>query len=60
MPRIAMTPRVRLALWALRLYLLVLLALIGLKFVKSFSEPKSVPGPAAAPASAATNQPPVR
>jgi len=60
MPRIAMTPGVRIALWALRLYLLVLLSLIGLKFVKSFSEPRSAPTPANVPRGAATNQPPLR
>jgi len=37
MPRIKTTPTVRVALWALRIYLLVLLALIGLKFARVFS-----------------------
>ncbi len=37
MPRIKTTPMVRIALWALRVYLLVLLALIGLKFARVFS-----------------------
>lgn len=34
MPRIKTNRTVRFALWALRIYLLVLLALIGLKFVR--------------------------
>jgi hypothetical protein len=37
MPRIHTTPMVRIALWALRVYLLILLSLIGLKFVRVFS-----------------------
>ena len=37
MPRIHTTPMVRIALWALRIYLLILLSLIGLKFVRVFS-----------------------
>jgi hypothetical protein len=34
MPRINTNRTVRIALWALRIYLLVLLSLIGLKFVR--------------------------
>ena len=37
MPRIHTTPMVRIALWALRIYLLILLSLIGLKFARVFS-----------------------
>lgn len=37
MPRIEMTPTVRFALFFLRIYLIVLLALITLKFVRTFS-----------------------
>ncbi|HTX67182.1 MAG TPA: hypothetical protein VMD31_15530 [Opitutaceae bacterium] len=47
MPRIKTTPTVRFALWALRLYLLVLLVLIGIKFVRLSSGPGH---PAVAPA----------
>jgi hypothetical protein len=48
MPRVHTTPMVRAALWALRIYLLVLLTLIGLKFVRLFHESgKSHPPPAA-------------
>ncbi len=41
MPRIKTTPMVRIALWALRIYLLVLLSLIGLKFTRTYSQSKS-------------------
>ena len=47
MPRIKMTPMVRIALWALRVYLLVLLTLIAIKFLRVFSSttdrPPSLP-----------------
>lgn len=47
MPRVHTTPTVRAALWALRIYLLVLLSLIGLKFVRIFNESgKGSPPPA--------------
>ena len=49
MPRIKTTRTVRAALWALRIYLLVLLSLIGLKFVRMYSSSKQV-APAAAAA----------
>jgi cytochrome c-type biogenesis protein CcmH/NrfF len=39
MPRIKMTPTVRVALWALPIYLLVLLTLIAIKFIRVFSSP---------------------
>jgi len=51
MPRINTTPTVRFALWALRIYLLILLSLIGLKFVRVFSHSGNTqPAPATAPA----------
>ena len=51
MPRIHTTPTVKIALWALRIYLLVLLSLIGLKFVRVFSgSGKEEKPPASAPA----------
>jgi len=59
MPRIKTTPMVKAALWALRIYLLVLLSLIGLKFVRVFSSSHnrdSAPASSTA-ATAATNQP---
>lgn len=34
MPRVKTTRMVRIALWAIRIYLLVLLTLIGLKFLR--------------------------
>ncbi len=40
MPRIKTTPMVRIALWALRIYLLILLSLIGLKFARMYSQSK--------------------
>ena len=46
MPRIKTTRTVRVALWALRIYLLILLALIGLKFVRMFGGTDRAPGPA--------------
>jgi len=59
MPRIKTTPMVKAALWALRIYLLVLLSLIGLKFVKVFSSSQKPDGAAASPLAgiAATNPP---
>lgn len=57
MPRITTTPMVRFALWALRIYLLILLSLIGLKFVRAFSHSENEPkGPAAV--SSKTNEVP--
>jgi hypothetical protein len=56
MPRIKMTRTVRVALWALRIYLLILLALIGLKFVRTFASSSSADAPAASPA-ASTSAP---
>jgi hypothetical protein len=55
MARVKTTPMVRTALWAIRIYLLVLLTLIGLKFLKvSSSAGKSVPAPAPAPSAKST------
>jgi len=34
MPRIKLTPTVKIALWALRIYLLILITLIAIKFVR--------------------------
>jgi len=45
MPRIKTTPMVRAALWALRIYLLILLGLIVVKFVRVFSGHDRGPGP---------------
>lgn len=47
MPRIKTTPTVRVALWAIRIYLLILLALIGVKFLRVFAHAPKQPGPAA-------------
>jgi small neutral amino acid transporter SnatA (MarC family) len=54
MPRIKTTRTVRFALWALRIYLLILLLLIGIKFVRVFSSSQkqdkaATSTPAAAP-----------
>jgi len=59
MPRIKTTPMVKAALWALRIYLLVLLSLIILKFTRVFSSSHKQDSGAASPAAAnvATNQP---
>ncbi len=58
MPRIKTTRTARVALWALRIYLLVLLSLIGLKFARVFSSSQKPDTAASAPAaSTATNQP---
>jgi hypothetical protein len=61
MPRIKTTPMVRVALWALRIYLLILLSLIGLKFTRVFSSSgKNEKPPAAAPAQTNNFQNPSR
>jgi len=56
MARINTTPMVRFALWALRIYLLILLSLIGIKFVRVFSNSHKLdntpPSPAAVTATA--------
>ena len=54
MPRIQMTPMVRLALYGLRIYLIVLMLLIGLKFVRDFS---AAPPAAAVPTVESTATP---
>ncbi len=43
MPRIKTTRTVRVALWALRFYLLILLSLIGVKFVRLYSRSNTTP-----------------
>ncbi len=48
MPRIEMTRTVRFALFFLRVYLIVLLGLITLKFVRTFAAPAPAPQPPAA------------
>ena len=58
MPRIKTTPMVRIALWALRIYLLILLSLIGLKFARVFSGSQKQDGSAAGTQSGQTNSPP--
>jgi hypothetical protein len=58
MPRIKTTPTVRVALWALRIYLLILLSLIGLKFARAFSGSHKSNDSTAAVHAAQTNSPP--
>ena len=58
MPRIHTTPMVRIALWALRIYLLILLSLIGLKFVRVFAGSHKPEGPASGAQTVQTNAPP--
>ena len=58
MPRIHTTPMVRTALWALRLYLLILLSLIGLKFVRVFSGSHTQAGPTTGAQAVQTNSSP--
>ncbi len=57
MPRIKTTPMVRFALWALRIYLLVLLSLIGLKFARVFSGSQKQDASATATQAVQTNSP---
>jgi len=60
MARIKTTRTARFALWALRIYLLILLTLIGIKFVRVFSGSHKQDSDAASPAAAAstvTNRP---
>jgi hypothetical protein len=60
MARIKTTRTVKVALWALRIYLLVLLTLIGVKFARVFSGSIKADQTAAAPpaaAAGATNPP---
>jgi hypothetical protein len=63
MARIKTTPTVRFALWALRIYLLILLMLIGIKFVRVFSSAQKQGNAATnrpATAAEATNQGPAQ
>ena len=55
MARIKTTPMVRFALWALRIYLLILLVLIGIKFARVFSSSHQQQASDAASAAAATS-----
>jgi hypothetical protein len=59
MPRIKTTPMVRIALWALRIYLLILLSLIGLKFASVFSHSGNTqkPSPTASPTPGEASKP---
>jgi hypothetical protein len=54
MPRIKTTKTVRFALWALRIYLLILLILIGIKFVRVFSSSHKADQAASSPPASAT------
>jgi hypothetical protein len=59
MARIKTTRTVRFALWALRIYLLILLILIGIKFVRVFASSQKQDHAASSPpatATATTNQ----
>jgi hypothetical protein len=58
MPRIKTTRTVRFALWSLRIYLLILLSLIGLKFVRVFSGSKQQDVSTTGAQVVQTNQPP--
>jgi len=58
MPRIHTTPMVRIALWALRVYLLILLSLIGLKFARVFSGSHKQDGSTTGAQPVQTNSPP--
>ncbi len=54
MPSIRTTRTVRFALWALRIYLLLLLMLIGLKFARVFSSSQKQDKAATSPPATAT------
>ena len=58
MPRIHTTPMVRIALWALRIYLLILLSLIGLKFARVFSDSHKQDSSTTGAQAVQTNSPP--
>ena len=60
MPRIKTTRMVRIALWALRIYLLILLSLIGLKFAWVFSGSRKQDGSSPGAQEVQTNPPPAR
>ena len=60
MPRIKTTRMVRIALWALRIYLLILLSLIGLKFARVFYSSRKQAGSSPGAQAVQTNPPPVR
>ena len=54
MARIKTTRTVRFALWALRIYLLILLVLIGIKFVRVFASSHKPDNASASPTSTTT------
>ena len=54
MPRVKTTRTVRIVLWVLRIYLTILLALIGLKFVRLYRNSPANPNPVALPAARST------
>ena len=56
MPRVQMTPMVKIALYGLRVYLIVLLTLIAIKFFRVFAQTGKEP--AAAPAAQTEPTPP--
>jgi hypothetical protein len=58
MPRIKTTPMFRVALWALRIYLLILLSLIGLKFARVFSGSQKHDSSTTGAQAVQTNSPP--
>ena len=57
MARITTTRTVRVALWALRIYLLVLLTLIGVKFIRAFSHQQKANAAGPVAVAGSTNQP---
>jgi hypothetical protein len=57
MPHIKTTAIVRIALWALRVYVPILLSLIGLKFARVFSGSQKQDAPAPGAPATLTNQP---
>jgi hypothetical protein len=59
MARIKTTPIVRFALWALRIYLLILLILIGVKFARVFSNSHKQEAAASSPAPGLETNPPM-
>jgi hypothetical protein len=46
MPRVQTTPMVKVALWGLRIYLIVLLSIILLSFIRKVQSEKAAPAPA--------------
>ena len=56
MPRVQMTPMVKTALYGLRIYLLVLLTLIAIKFYRVFATPANQPKQPPVPEAKANQQ----